>query len=304
MMMFLAAVCAAGAVGTLSWKVIHPRRSPLARISPYTEVARARLGVRVESVPHPVLVSEAARRLLGPLAGAATGWVARLLKVADTKTIQTRLRQAGSRMTVEDYRRAHLRWTIITPLILAALGAALGSATLAVVFAALGAFGGARRMPDQLRKLARGRAARARSDLPVIAGILAPKIQNNKSLAVAVQAVVRDGSGPVIDDLAHALHTSSAGVGLAESFELIAEQTVEPAAARFYRFLATATTGAIDLPAALLEQADQLRAQRREEVERAATARQISMVIPTLVLMVPVAIVFLLAPLPKMLFGI
>ena len=42
---------------------------------------------------------------------------------------------------------------------------------------------------------------------------------------------------------------------------------------------------------------------RREEVERAAAKRQMSMVIPNLVLMAPVMILFLLAPVPRMLFG-
>jgi tight adherence protein C len=303
-MMVLAALCAAGAVGMVAWRLIHPRRVPLRRIAPYTEVARARLGVNIESMPQPVLAGEAARRLLGPLAVTAGRRLARVFKVADTDILELRLRQAGSPMSVDDYRRRHLRWAALTPLGFAAVGAVMGSALLALLFMALGGFAGTRRMPDLIRKTTRRRAARTRSDLPVIAGILSPKIQNNKSLAVAVAAVVRDGSGPVIDDLARALHITAAGVGLAEAFELIASEAVDPAAARFYRFLATATTGGIDLPAALLDQAHELRGQRREEVERASAARQISMVIPTLVLMVPVVIVFLLAPLPRLLFGV
>jgi hypothetical protein len=53
----------------------------------------------------------------------------------------------------------------------------------------------------------------------------------------------------------------------------------------------------------LLEQADELRAQRREDVERIAAKRQMSMILPNLALMAPVMILFLLAPVPRMLFG-
>ena len=84
---------------------------------------------------------------------------------------------------------------------------------------------------------------------------------------------------------------------------MIAREAIDDSAARFYRFLAAATTGGIDLPKALLEQADELRAQRREEVERASARRQMSMVIPNVALMAPVMILFLLAPVPQMIFG-
>ena len=303
MSFLLAALCVAGAVGIVAWRAAHPRRAPARRVAPYTEVARARLGIPVESVPQPLVLSEAARRLLGPLAASAAGWVNRVVRVTDTDTLERRLRQAGTPMTVEQYRRRHVRWTVTTPVACAALGALAGSTLLAVIFLVLGAVAGTRRMPDQLRSLTRKRTARIRSDLPTVAGLLSPKIENNKSLAVALAGLVNMGSGPVIDDLARALHSTAAGYGLAGSLELVAAESVEPSAARFYRFLATATTGGIDLPKALLEQADELRAQRREEVERAAAKRQISMVIPNLALMAPVMILFLLAPVPRMLFG-
>lgn len=303
MTFLIAALLAGAAVGTFAWQVAQPRRTVARRVAPYTEVARARLGARVESVPDPVLASEAARRLIGPLAESTATWIGRALRVTDTVSLDRRLRQAGSPMTVDQYRRRHLRWAITTPIVCASLGAIAGSVPLVVVFLVLGAVAGARRMPDQLRSMTRRRTARMRSDLPTIAGLLSPKIVNNKSLPVAVAGLVAIGSGPVIDDLARGLHLGDAGYGLARSFELIAAESPEPAAARFYRFLATATSGGIDLPKALLDQAAEMRAQRREEVERAASKRQLTMVIPNVALMAPVMILFLLAPVPRMLFG-
>jgi tight adherence protein C len=299
----LAALFAAGAIASIAWLIIHPRRAPLRRIAPYTEVTRGRLGVPVETIPQPLFAGEAVRRLLGPLAATAAAWISRVFRVSDLETLELRLRQAGSTMTVEQYRNRHLRWAIITPVAAGLIGILLGSTLLVLLLVALGLFAGLRRMPDTLRAATRRRASRARSDLPTIAGLLSPRVRNSKSLVVAIGGLVHEGSGPVIDDLARALHATDTGVSLAAAFELIAGEAVDPGAARFYRFLGTATTGSIDLPQALLQQANELRTQRREEVERVAATRQISMVVPTLVLMVPVAMVFLLAPIPQWLFG-
>jgi tight adherence protein C len=295
--------CLAGAVATASWLVIQPRRPPLRRLLPYAEVTRSRLGVPVETMPRPVFASEAARRLLGPLASSVLDHLGRLLKVSDNDTLQRQLRQAGMTMTVEQYRRLHLRWVIASPIVCGVVGILLGSTPVALLLVAAGAFAGVRKMPDTIRSSTRKRASRCRSDLPTIAGLLSPRLYNNKSLAVAIGDLVSEGSGPIIDDLSRVLAATRTGVGLGAALERAAEEAVDAAAARFYRFLSAATAGGIDLPKALLDQADELRTIRREEVERAAAARQISMVIPTLVLMVPVTIVFLMAPIPKMLFG-
>jgi Flp pilus assembly protein TadB len=295
--------CLAGAVAAASWLAIQPRRPPLRRLLPYAEVTRSRLGVPVETMPRPVFASEAARRLLGPLASSGLDQLGRLLKVRDNDSLQRQLRQAGMTMTVEQYRRLHLRWVIASPIVCGAVGILLGSTPVALLLVAAGAFAGVRKMPDTVRSSTRRRGARCRSDLPTIAGLLSPRVYNNKSLAVAIGDLVSQGSGPIIDDLSRVLAATRTGVGLAAALDRAAEEAVDVAAARFYRFLSAATTGGIDLPKALLDQADELRTIRREEVERAAAARQVSMVIPTLVLMVPVTIVFLMAPIPKMLFG-
>jgi tight adherence protein C len=299
----VAAVCAALAVGTASWQALRPLRSPARRLAPYTEVTRTRMGVPVESTPQPVMVAEAARRLLGPLAGSLVSWAGRMLRVADTASLEQRLRQAGNPMTVEDYRRRHLYWTLATPILGAVVGALLGSTVLAVVLFAAGAAGGGRRMGDQLRRLTRARAAQLRSDLPTVAGILSSRVENSNSLAVAVHSVVAMGSGPVIDDLGRAMVLKETGYSLAEAFEMVAAEAIDGSAARFYRFLATAAGGGLDLPTTLLDQARELRGQRREEIERAAARRQISMALPNVGLMLPVLLLFLVAPIPHLLFG-
>ena len=299
----LAACCAAGAVGSASYQIIRPRRSIARRVAPYTAVARSHLGVEVESVPEPLVSGEVIRRVLGPLGTVVTARVSKVLGLTDRTAIDLKLRQAGQPMSPEQYRRRHLQYAIGSPIVCALFGWALGSTLLVVLFIVAGAFAGARRMPDRLRNLTRDRRARIRSDLPTIAWMLTPRIRNRMTVVVAVTDLVTYGSGPVIDDLARALGLIGNGFSQSGAFEQIAKESSEPAAARFYNVLAGATAGAIDLVPALLEMARELRLQRREEVERSSARRQMAMIIPDLAFMAPVLLMFLVAPIPRLLFG-
>ena len=299
----LAAICAAGAVGTGSYQLIRPPRPIARQVAPYTAVARSHLGVEVESIPEPLVSGEVIRRVLGPLGTIVLSGGSRILGLADRQALDLKLRQAGQPMTVEHYRRRHLQYAIGAPIVCGVLGWAMGSTVMVVLFMAAGAFAGARRMPDRLRGLTRRRAARMRSDLPTIAWMLTPRIRNRMTVVVALADLVGQGSGPVIDDLARAL--SLIGTGLPESgaFDQIAKESPEPAASRFYAVLSAAASGGIDLAPALLELARELRTQRREEVERASAKRQMAMIVPDLAFMAPVLLMFLIAPIPRLLFG-
>lgn len=299
----LAGLCVAGAVGTAAYQLIRPPRGIARQVAPYTTVARAHLGVEVESLPEPLFTGEVIRRVLGPLGAIFTRRLAKTLGLSNNQALDDKLRQAGHPWTLQQYRRRHLQYSIGGPIASALIGLRTGSTLLVVLFMAGGAFAGARRMPERLTKLTKRRRARMRSDLPTVAWMLTPKIRNHMTVVVAVTDLVKQGSGPVIDDLARAVGLIASGLGEKDAFELIGKETPEPAAARFYTTLAVAAAGGIDLAPALLEVARELRTQRREEVEQDSAKRQIAMVIPDLVFMAPALIVFLLAPLPRLLFG-
>jgi tight adherence protein C len=299
----LAGASAGTAVAWAGLRVAHPRRPPGPRMAFYLETARSQLGGAPGGADRPVLASEVLRRVLGPLAGALVAVASRPLRNAPGGNLELALRQAGLSIGVEEYRRQYLRWLALTPLALGVLGALTGRAWLVVLFFLAGLYSGSRRLPERLKVLARRRNEVVRSDLPTVAAVLALKIESHKSLVVAVSDLVARGSGPVVDDLSRAVHLINAGYGETGAFELIAAEAAEPAASRFYRFLAAATAGGLDLARALLDQASELRVQRREEVERSAARRTMSLVVPQLVFMAPVLFAFLLAPLPQLLFG-
>jgi len=299
----LAGLCAAGAVGNLTWVVLSPRRAPERRMAPYFEVARSRLGGSVGSFPEPVFIGEATRRVLGPLAQSVSARLARMMRTKNKEDLALELRQAGATFDVAAYRRSVMFWLAVVPVVLTIVGVLFGSTLLAVTLLLVGTAIGSRRMPSHLRALKRRRAQRVRSDLPTIAVMLAAKTANTKSLLVALREIVRTGTGPVVDDLKRAVQLIDSGYGGRAAFELASVEAVDPAAARVYRLIATATTGGIDLPAALIELAGEMRTQRREEVERTAAKRQLAMTGPIVAFTVPVIALFLIVPTTSLLHG-
>jgi Flp pilus assembly protein TadB len=299
----LAALGASGAVGNLTWQVLSPRRPPERRMKPYFEVARSRLGGRVDSLPEPVLIGEAARRVLGPLARSVTSRFSRIVRTKSAGDITLQLRQAGANFDLHAYRRSNLFWMGVLPIGLGLVGVLLGSALLALVLLLVGIPLGFRRMPAHLRSLKRRRAERVRSELPTIAVMLATKIANTKSLLVALREITEVGTGPVVDDIKRALLLVESGYAARAAFELASVEAVEPAAARAYRLIGQATTGGIDLASALIDLAGEVRGQRREEVERTAAKRQLAMTGPIVAFTVPVIALFLIAPTTSVLSG-
>lgn len=293
-------------IGALIWwllvRVLHPRRSPQARLAAYLDLARANLGGTRAAAIAP-LTSQAMRSAFGPMLAGALVALRRLILWQPPVALELALRQAGHGVSPEEHRRSVLRWCLVTPMGGALVGVATGRAVYVVVFFIVGCFVGARRPGERLRAQTKRRNEDLRADLPTVACVLAVKVDNNRSLGVAVAEVVDSGTGPVVEDLARALNLAHAGFGEARAFELIACEAAEPAARRLYAFLSAATSGGLDLSTALLEQANEVRQQRREDLERTAARRQVTMVLPNLVFMTPVLFMFLLAPLPSLLFG-
>jgi Flp pilus assembly protein TadB len=272
-------------------------------MKPYFEVARSRLGGRVDSLPEPVLIGEAARRVLGPLARSVISRFSRIVRTKSAGDITLQLRQAGANFDLHAYRRSNLFWIGVLPIGLGLVGVLLGSALLALVLLLVGIPLGFRRMPAHLRSLKRRRAERVRSELPTIAVMLATKIANTKSLLVALREITEVGTGPVVDDIKRALLLVESGYAARAAFELASVEAVEPAAARAYRLIGQATTGGIDLASALIDLAGEVRGQRREEVERTAAKRQLAMTGPIVAFTVPVIALFLIAPTTSVLSG-
>jgi pilus assembly protein TadC len=90
---------------------------------------------------------------------------------------------------------------------------------------------------------------------------------------------------------------------MAQAMERLSQETVEPAAGRIYRILGEASQQGSDVASSLMTVANTLRVERREEVERLGTRRKGAMILPTLLVMAPVVFLYIVAPIPRFVFG-
>lgn len=300
-----AAVAAAGLVGL----VVRPTRRLAPLVQPYAQLARSRLGRSADMSALVSLDTPATTigRVLGPLMRSGANRLSNLVDACGEEDLGRRLRQAGfTDIDAQHYRMRQLAWSIGG----AATGVALGlvqpglpRAGGVLALGGAGLFYGAVRWRSRVAKAIEARRERMRVDLYTVAQLLAIMIRTGYGPVGAIREVVSRGRGPVIEELDEALRWVAGGRPESEALERLALDTPEPLAARLYRVLATGIQAGGDLAQSLRAVADDLRSERREEVDRKATVRQLRMMLTTVVFMAPVVFVFLVPPLRSIVFG-
>jgi len=302
----LAGVTAAAAAGL----IVRPAPRLASRVRPYTLVPRSRLG---RSADIPDLAGEEAwlsgstvRRLFGPPVLALAGWLGGLLDARSDQGLRHMLRQAGYRdLSPEEYR--------VRQLGAAALGAAAGvtagllvagSAAVVLVLGVLGFIVGATRWRGRLDRGTALRRERLRVELYTVNQLLAMHIKTGGGPIQATQRIVARGSGVVVEELAEVLRMIAGGTSPRDAFARAAALTAEPQAARTYELLAAGTERGVDVAAALLAFSEDIRDDRREDLKKAATRRRAAMLVPIIALLAPVMLLFILAPIPRIVFGL
>lgn len=182
-------------------------------------------------------------------------------------------------------------------------GVVLRSPVLTIVLAVGGAAVGVTRGPARLARMAHARRVRIRLELVTVDQVLAIHVRAGAGPVQAVTRVVERGHGVVVEELRAVLASIRAGRGEAEAFRHAARSTPEPHAARTYRLFALAAEQGADLGTALRALSDDLRDVRRDELRREATRRRAAMLVPTIAVLAPVMLLFVIAPLPSLVLG-
>ena len=306
----LAAILAGVAAAAAAGLIVRPTPRLAARVRPYTLVPRSRLG---RSADVPSLAGEEAwlsggtlRRLFGPPVLGLAGWLGRLLDARSEEGLRLVLRQAGYReLGPEEYR--------VRQLGAAALGAAagvtaglvlVGSAAVVLVLGVLGFIVGATRWRARLDRGTALRRERLRVELYTVNQLLAMHIKTGGGPIQATQRIVARGSGVVVEELAEVLRMIAGGTSPRDAFARAAALTAEPQAARTYELLAAGTERGVDVAATLLAFSEDIRDDRREDLKKAATRRRAAMLVPIIALLAPVMLLFILAPIPRIVFGL
>jgi tight adherence protein C len=293
--------------------LVPPRRTLASRLTQYSVVGRASLGKPVDSTPPAsgTLSSTTLQRLFGPPIESLARRLSGVIETGGDQSLLLRLRQANLLQDIPESVRAHEYR--IRQLASAALGVTVGGAVGLVLLsgngpalglAALGFLVGATRRRGWVDRAIEERSERARIELYTVNQLLAMRTRVGGGVVQAVQMVTERGEGVVVADLRDAMRLHRSGLSVADAFRHMAEITPESYAARTYRLLAGAEDRGTDLGQALLALSADVREARRDALRRQATKRRAAMLIPIIALMAPVMLLFIVAPVTQIVFGI
>jgi tight adherence protein C len=306
-MALLGALATAVAVASVVLALFPPPRRLRARLDPYTVVSRAKLGAPVSVLSlaeAPVAEGgSAVAQILGPMIGSVGRRLATVAGTRDEATLARLLSHAGVDTTPAAFRRQELGFTAAGALL--GIGAAATNGANAVGALLLGSAGltcGLLVKRAELNRRIVRRRERMRAELYTVCESLAVAARANPNLQSIVEEAASHSQGEVAGELRQVLDAIRAGTSAEAAFRAQAEATVEPAAARMYRTLATAATSGGDIAEALLPQADDLRHERRELYRQRATRRRLAMVGGFIVEMSPLAL-FVFAAFPSIALG-
>lgn len=307
----LLAISAGTAVSATAWVVLRPPRRLRHRVTSYVQVARTRL-LRGADPETYLAVSQTGVRLrdaFEPLLDRLSRVLSRFLGTRDEELLALRLRQSGlyPGMGVAERLRAYRNRSLATA---AAVALALGTvgwvsqgALGLVVYGAGGLFLGSYIARGRIDRAIDSRRHRIRSELYTVNQILAMRARAGGGVGDALRHVAERGRGAVVSEIQEVMRLVRAGTPTTDALRMAASNTSEPEAARLYTSLAIAQERGVDLADALLALSRDLRVARRDEAVTKAATRRIAAVVPIVVILAPIAIAFLAAPIPSLIFG-
>jgi tight adherence protein C len=310
----LASLLAGIAVARIAWEIVRPPARLGARVRPYTVSSRSALGRRPDTLvlsDSPVDRSGSVLvRLLGPMVLKLADVLGGLVDRGGDERLLLRLRHAGVLGDVPQARRAlQYRVQVVSTAAVATAGglglgllvgrsapAALGLGLVALVFGLAWPRG-------RLDRLIARRREEMRVELYTVNHLLAMHVRVGGGVIQAMQRVVERGSGAVVAELEEILRAHRSGVRISAALTRGAVQSAEPHAARTYRLLAASAEHGADLARGLMDLSRDLHSQRREDLRRLATRQRAATIVPIVVILAPVLLLFVAAPLPSIVFG-
>lgn len=296
----------------LAWVLVRPYRRLAGRVRPYATVSRVRLtrpaDVRGVAQSGPTFGDATLKRLFGPILDRILSSFGRLVATSDTEHLSLRLRQAGlypelgDLARVQEFRFRSFARSVSFSVGSGLLGLLLSGPFYMLAFAALGFLLGVLNARSQIDKAVSSRSERIRGELYTINQLIAMRARVGGGVVDAIRHVVIRGNGAFIDELAEVLRLHENGIPMSAALARAADRTPEPEAARTYSVLATAQERGADLGEALLDLSKDLRAARREELQRDASRRRLLMVIPIVIVLAPIVLLFIGAPIPQLIF--
>lgn len=267
------------------------------RVAPYvadrSAEARALLERRPAD-PAPVLGLVVAPALLG-LRRVTSEWL------GGSETIAARLRQAGSRSSVERFRGEQLAWAAAAFVLASALAIASPAFTQLPVVArlalpVLAAVIGAVLRDGLLQRRARRRLARISAELPTVLEFLTLSLTAGDGMLDAIRRVAGAGTGELPTEFAGVVTSVGSGVPLARALTELRDGLDHAALSRALDQVLGALERGAPLAAVLRAQAGDAREEAKRTIIELAGRKEIAMLVPLIFLILPVTVAFALFP--------
>lgn len=273
------------------------------------KLAQPRFARRI--APHLQDVSQGARDMLQPPSPGPAPALALLVRpvfdplrralgalLGNVELIERRLRQAGSRSSIEAYRGQQALAVIgglAVGSVAAVMAAPVGLAAQAALIAT-GAIAGVVTRDALLQRAAKRRLARLTEELPVVLEFLALSLSAGEGILDALRRVARAGSGELAAEFSGAIATSATGIPLSEALTRLARDLDLSPLTRCVEQVVAALERGAPLGEVLRAQAQDARDAARRQLLESAGRKEIAMLFPLVFGMLPVTIAFAVFP--------
>lgn len=279
----------------IAWTWARRRFTLLERVAPYLrdQPRTSRLLQEQVVTPFPVLA-----RIAAPLLVDAAAIFEKL--GSTNSTVERRLRQSGSRNTVEHFRLEQMAWAafgLALSLALALAAMARGANPLAAfALVGLGTVFGAILRDHELSRAARSRQQRILQELPDFAEMTALAVAAGEHPIAALERVSRISRGALAVEIADVVAQTRTGVSLGVALATLSKTAASPELARFADSIVVATERGTPLAEVVRAQARDIRENARQRLMEIGGSKEVAMVVPVVFLVLPVTVVFALFP--------
>ena len=279
---------------TLTYAGLPRTRRPglAARIHPY-----------VDDRPRPSsLLAVAARRrstaaiLLGPVVGQMGAVIERVLGGATS--VRRRLERAGMAPDIDRFRAEQVLWGVAGAVAGGALSVMGTGASPVMTLLLVGVVAGAAIVARDLllTRSAGQREQRILAEFPTVAELLAMAVTAGEGTIGALERVCRLSRGALSVELGACLAEARVGASLPVALEGLADRTGLPSLARFVDGIVVALERGTPLADVLRAQAQDVREDGRRQLMEAGGAKEITMMIPVVFLILPITVLFAVFP--------
>ncbi len=279
----------------IAWTWARQRVTLAERIAPYlrNEPRTSRLLQDPTTTAFPLLA-----RVATPLVADATAFLERL--GSTTTTVRTRLRQAGSTASVDQFRLEQVAWGVVgmaLALVLALTAIARGTNPVAaLLLVVMGAVLGAILRDHELTRAARRRQQRLVVELPDFAEMTALAVAAGENPIAALDRVARISTGALATEMADVVAQTRTGATLAAALGGLSATAASTELARFADSIVVATERGTPLAEVMRAQARDIRENSRQRLMEVGGSKEILMMVPVVFMILPVTVLFALFP--------